>query len=394
MRRLGLWLIVVVLLVGSVRPAAAAWRSLPGEAVGDPRALACIEAAVLRGYLGDSARVSPTVPVAREDLVIALVRFLGLEGEAQSLRDAAPGFRDAARILQICPWARGYLAAAQRAGLLSPGGEFRPGEPASRSWAAELAVRALGLQAEAELRMADRLPFSDLRGFPVDRLGYLAVAAGRGLMEGFGDGTFRPRDPLTWSQLALLLERMALRRPGPGGGGEVRGTLVRVEGPASALVVRVGTGNPRTYRLAEDAVVLLDAWPADLADLHPGMLLSLVSGAERWVALVSAASPAGREPATLLGWLVLVGPGMYGMVPPARWSQVQCFLDRGWRWRGDLGAYVVPVTCGGEGDAAGVEMLLGRLVVARAVRLAAPSAASFQLGQVREVLLVPGLLGG
>lgn len=311
-----MWLIVVLLLAGDVRPAAAVWCGFSGGAAGGPGAPACVEAA------GSSARSSPSAPVAREELVAALVRFLGLEGEAESLRDAAPAFRDAARILQVCPWARGYLAAAQRAGLLFPGGEFGPGQPASRLWAAELAVRALGLQAEAELRMADRVGFSDLSGVPVDRVGCLAVAVDRGLVEGFGDGTFRPEDSLTWSQLALMLERMARCRP-----------------------------------------------------------------------------LAGKE-AILLGWLVLLGPGsakegpVFGMVPPGRWVQVQCFLDRGFRWRGSTGVHVVPVVVDRAVPAASVGKLLGKLVVARAVRPAGPSGASFCLVRVKEVLLVPGLLGG
>jgi hypothetical protein len=320
-RRLGLWLIVALVLAGGVRPAAAVRRDFSGGVAGGPGAAACVEAAVLRGYPGSGARLFPSAPVVREELVAALVRFLGLEGEAESLRDAAPGFRDAARILQVCPWARGYLAAAQRAGLLFPGGEFGPGQPASRLWAAELAVRALGLQVEAELRMADRPAFSDLAGLPVDRLGCLAAAADRGLIEGFGDGTFRPEDPLTWPQLALMLERMASRRPAAGG------------------------------------------------------------------------------EAVLLGWLVLFRSGgaeerpVFGMVPPGRWAQAQCFLDRGFRWRGSE-AYALPVVADEAVAAACEEKLLGRLVVARAVRLVEVPAASFRLLRVREVLLVPGLPGG
>ncbi|MEW5935153.1 MAG: S-layer homology domain-containing protein, partial [Bacillota bacterium] len=207
-----------------------------------PWARAYLAAASLKGLLKGypDGRFRPNDPLKREELVTALVRFAGLEEAAESMSQAVLPFRDAARVLERAAWARGYLAAARDAGIL-PGEEdrFLPGEAADRLWAAELLVRALGLQAEAELRAGEGVDFTDVKDVPPEKLGYLAVAVERGLLQGFPDGTFRPKEKLTRAQLAALLERAALHRKYLGKY-EVRGTVAEVvyEGER-AIVLRV-----------------------------------------------------------------------------------------------------------------------------------------------------------
>ncbi|MBC7239484.1 MAG: S-layer homology domain-containing protein, partial [Chloroflexi bacterium] len=213
MKAVAVLTLALVFLVGAAGSTLAGGKKFFLDEDQAPWAKACLAAASLRGLLkGDpDGRFRPNDSLKREELVTALVRFAGLEEVAESMSQAALPFRDSAEVLRKAAWARGYLAAAHDAGMLPEGEDgFLPGEAADRLWAAELLVRALGLQAEAELRAGEGVDFTDVKDVPPEKLGYLAVAVERGLLQGFPDGTFRPREKLTRAQLAALLERAAV----------------------------------------------------------------------------------------------------------------------------------------------------------------------------------------
>ncbi|MFN0223039.1 S-layer homology domain-containing protein [Paenibacillus sp. KR2-11] len=127
-------------------------------------------------------------------------------------------------------WAAPYAAAALRAGIIRrsecPEGLLRPGQSISRSEMAVSAARALKLQ-EAE----NPLPYPDIAGLP--EAGLISAAARIGLVTGFADGAYRPNDPATRAQAAVLITRMRLylalgttgvereRAKGPAGDGTV-----------------------------------------------------------------------------------------------------------------------------------------------------------------------------
>ncbi|MEW5934992.1 MAG: S-layer homology domain-containing protein, partial [Bacillota bacterium] len=237
--------LVLVFLAGAAGSALAGGKKFFRDEDQAPWAKAYLAAASLKGLLkGDpDGRFRPNDPLKREELVTALVRFAGLEEAAESMSQAALPFRDSARVLESAAWARGYLAAAHDAGILPEEEDrFLPGEAADRLWAAELLVRALGLQAEAELRAGEGVDFADVKDVPPEKLGYLAVVVERGLLQGFPDGTIRPKEKLTRAQLAALLERAALHRKYLGKY-EVRGTVAEVvcEGER-AIALRVEGG--------------------------------------------------------------------------------------------------------------------------------------------------------
>ena len=54
-----------------------------------------------------------------------------------------------------------------------------------------------------------RQPFSDVPDGSTHAEG-IVWAAGRGLIEGYDDGTFRPGEPVTRGQLATILHRQVL----------------------------------------------------------------------------------------------------------------------------------------------------------------------------------------
>ncbi|MEW6048030.1 MAG: S-layer homology domain-containing protein, partial [Bacillota bacterium] len=264
--------LALVFLVGAAGSTLAGGKKFFLDEDQAPWAKACLAAASLRGLLkGDpDGRFRPNDSLKREELVTALVRFAGLEEVAESMSQAALPFRDSAEVLRKAAWARGYLAAAHDAGMLPEGEDgFLPGEAADRLWAAELLVRALGLQAEAELRAGEGVDFTDVKDVPPEKLGYLAVAVERGLLQGFPDGTFRPREKLTRAQLAALLERAAVYKKQLGKY-EVRGTVAEVvygEEQQIALYLDGSQKDLRRCPVSHDALVLVDAKEAALEDV-------------------------------------------------------------------------------------------------------------------------------
>jgi hypothetical protein len=391
--------LVLVFLAGAVGSALAGGKKLFRDEDQAPWARAYLAAASLKGLLkGDpDGRFRPNDPLRREELVAALVRFAGLEEAAESMSQAVLPFRDAARVLERAAWARGCLAAAHDAGILAEEeDEFLPGEAADRLWAAELLVRVLGLQGEAELRAGEGVGFADVKDVPPEKLGYLAVAVERGLLQGFPDGTFRPKEKLTRAQLAALLERAALHTKQLGKY-EVRGAVAEVVYEEKREIAPHVDGlrkDLRRYPVSPDALVLVDAKQATLEDVEPGFRASLVLNAEGTAVVVSARSVQPvKKGLVLRGWLVdlpdLEGADMYGLVPGVRWGWVEPLLDKDFRLRveegprdgverRELGKFagfpvVTTLVPADGGVAEQMKTLLGKFVEVRAERVKEPN---------------------
>ncbi len=97
------------------------------------------------------------------------------------------------------------------------GGRFNPGAPVTRAEFAAFLTRALGLTVGRGADGAGARPrFKDVN--PGDWFfGEVMAAAGAGLVNGFGDGTFRPGEPVTREQVAAMVAR-ALRQRASGAG--------------------------------------------------------------------------------------------------------------------------------------------------------------------------------
>src|SRR5690606_5746442 len=80
-------------------------------------------------------------------------------------------------------------------------GTFRPHLNVSRAQFTVMLSRAMGLTPahEPDLNFTDSVP-----GWAA---GYVATAVARGLVTGFDDGTFRPDEPITREQLAVMTTR-------------------------------------------------------------------------------------------------------------------------------------------------------------------------------------------
>src|SRR5690606_30631963 len=88
------------------------------------------------------------------------------------------------------------------------GPSFNPNKPINRAEWVQLLVRALGIKATSSAA-----PFADLDGLDKEQQKAIAAAVQAGIINGFGDGSFRPQGEVTRAQMAVMLAR-ALKLPG------------------------------------------------------------------------------------------------------------------------------------------------------------------------------------
>lgn len=194
----------------------------------------------------------PQETVTRIEAITAAVRLMGLRDQAESDEEKATklNFHDAA---SVPSWAVGYVSVALENDLFAESDtNVNPNQPADRLWATTLLVKALKLQDEAEANMNARLPFSDASSVPAGSVGYVKVAVDKGLVNGFEDNTFRPKQLVTRAQIAALLDRAGNQLPGSIDG-LVTGT---VSAPVSGNVLTVRS-NGQNINLTLDPNVFI-----------------------------------------------------------------------------------------------------------------------------------------
>lgn len=180
---------------------------------------------VFEGYLDGTFK--PNKPVTRIEAVATAIRLMGLKEEAES--DEAMGaelsFKDAKNIEKKHAWATGYLALAVENELITDvDDKFKPERPADRIWVAELLVKALGLESEAEAKMNVQLDFKDSDEIPAESVGYVVIAVDKGIVRGYTNNTFKPNKPVTRAELAAFLDRTGDHLP-EFNDGATRGTV-------------------------------------------------------------------------------------------------------------------------------------------------------------------------
>jgi spore germination protein YaaH len=160
-----------------------------------------IRQAAEKGWMtGTAAGIfAPDQALTRAEAAAVLVRALGLSDAPAS--GAAP-FAD----VSAGHWAAHDIAVAAQRGYIDgvAAGKFAPDQPITREQMCALLARVLALPASA----VTAPPYRDV---PAERWSAPAVAAlsGRGVVDGFDDGTFRPQAPITRAEMAALLVRLA-----------------------------------------------------------------------------------------------------------------------------------------------------------------------------------------
>lgn len=105
-------------------------------------------------------------------------------------------------------WAAGEIEELVGQGIVGgyPDGTYRPEKPINRVELVAMLGRALGW-AQLPVPAASRLPFTDAQVIPEWAQGLLLTAWERGLVAGYGDGSFRPLERVSREETAALMER-------------------------------------------------------------------------------------------------------------------------------------------------------------------------------------------
>lgn len=106
-------------------------------------------------------------------------------------------------------WGWGYLYVAIEEGILLPEEikDFNPNQPIKRHELAKYLVRAMGLKKEAEKHMNSKLNFKDANAIPKASRGYVYVVNDLGIMTGNEKDQFKPNEPLTRAEIAVVIDR-------------------------------------------------------------------------------------------------------------------------------------------------------------------------------------------
>ncbi|MGQ9533507.1 MAG: S-layer homology domain-containing protein, partial [Desulfotomaculales bacterium] len=150
---------------------------------------------VISGY--PDGTFKPDNNVTRAEFAKMLAAALDLAPDA----GAAAGFADTAA---IPAWAKGYVGAAVRAGLIRgyEDNTFRADRQITRAELAVMVARALKATEKAQLGFKDA---TDIPSWAADGI---AQAVAKGIIKGYEDNTFRPANPATRAETAAMTLRL------------------------------------------------------------------------------------------------------------------------------------------------------------------------------------------
>jgi hypothetical protein len=226
---------------------------------------------VFKGY--DDGSFKPRNNITRVETIVAAVRLLGLEAEAQKPenKNAELNFKDFNLLKKKYPNAIGYVAVALKNDLFNENDTMiQPDKPASRLWASILLVKGLKLEAEARAKMDTDLPFKDADEIPAGSVGYIAVALEKGILSGYPNGTFQPNKPVTRAELATILSRLNVELPDSGDTASQAITGTVTASVYGSISVKKSDNTVVTVPLASDVFVFRDDVKAPASAIQVG----------------------------------------------------------------------------------------------------------------------------
>lgn len=154
---------------------------------------------IITGYEDDTFRTENDI--TRAEFCTLMVRALGLEPDSS-------GAEEFADFAGIAGWARPFVGAATRAGLVNgfDDNTFRAGEKITRVEMATIISRGLGLKG---VTTAQGTPatFADAAAIPDWAFDHVARTSGYGIIRGYADSTFGPGRPATRAESATMVMR-------------------------------------------------------------------------------------------------------------------------------------------------------------------------------------------
>jgi hypothetical protein len=205
---------------------------------------------IVKGYT--TGQYMPGNLVTQQEAVVMAIRMLGLEDEALAdQRAVVLGF-------EVDSFFRPYVVKALESRILNlaeeteaavQGGTAWGKRPASREWVAKMVVRAVG---DTPLSTGKPLTFSDAAEVSAQAAPFVGKSQELGLVTGFTDSTFKPKETVTRAQIATILSRADQYIPNDA----QRDVSGIVTGRAGAtLQLRTASGEVVTFGLQTETLV-------------------------------------------------------------------------------------------------------------------------------------------
>ncbi|MDI3480433.1 MAG: hypothetical protein PWQ97_88 [Tepidanaerobacteraceae bacterium] len=248
---------------------------------------------IFTGYPGDFFK--PRNNVTNLEAVVIALRIMGWEQEVDNVKNLPKSVKN----LNV-KWSKGYyyIALAVEKGLVEPDElkGFNPNAAAKRYEVARLVVRALGKEDEAQEHMKDKLPFKDANAVPKDAVGYVYVITDLGLMKGDDRGLFKPQEPISRAEMAVLASRLdgTLEQEDEN---LLVGIIKDVDTEELTITITNSYGE-KTYDIIENAPVYIDEKYRELKDLNEGDKVELVINSDGDVVFIQVLEE-DAEPVTV-----------------------------------------------------------------------------------------------
>lgn len=253
---------------------------------------------IFTGYPGDIFK--PKNNVTHLEAIIMSLRVMGWEEEAKrtkindNIKKINLGWNDAYY----------YVALAVEKGLIKPEElkGFNPNTPAKRYEVARYIVRALDMEDEAKKHMKEKLPFKDASAIPKDAIGYVYVMLDLELMKGDNNNKFKPQEPITRAEMAVMLNRLDGSFE-PEEKNQLVGTIKDIDLDDLTITVQNSFGT-KTYDLLEKTPVYVDGKYRSLDDLKVGDKIELVLDEDKYVVFIQLIEKTDRITTTAKGLVV------------------------------------------------------------------------------------------
>lgn len=235
---------------------------------------------IFTGYPGNIFK--PKNNVTHLEAIIMALRVMGWEEEAKR----AKVDDDIKKINLSWNDAYYYVALAVEKGLIKPEElrGFNPNGPAKRYEVARYIVRALDMEGEAKKYMKEKLPFKDANAIPKDAVGYVYVMVDLGLMKGDDNNRFKPNDPITRAEMAVMLNRLD-ESLGQEDENKLIGTIRDIDLEDLTITIQNSSGT-KTYDLLEKTPVYVNGRYRSLEDLTAGDKVELFLDEDEFVIFI------------------------------------------------------------------------------------------------------------
>lgn len=253
---------------------------------------------IFTGYPGNIFK--PKNNVTHLEAIIMSLRVMGWEEEAKKTK-----IDDFVKKIDLS-WddAYYYVALAAQKGLIKPEElrGFNPNVPAKRYEVARYIIRALDMEGEAKKHMKEKLSFKDANAIPKDAIGYVYVMLDLGLMKGDNNNKFKPNEPITRAEMAVMLNRLDenLEQDDEN---KLVGTIKDIDLDDLTITIQNSSGTT-TYDLLEKTPVYVNGRYRSLEDLRVGDKIELVLDEDKYVVFIQVIEETDKETTTAKGLVV------------------------------------------------------------------------------------------